>query len=731
MSKITASGFVKQILSQFRLSEEPDVKKTTRDNFKENSDELKGKLEEIKKKIESLEIQRLIEKDPDVSLKSFAENEYSLIESEKDLSKLAQEISKNHKIIAVDIEQTNINSYQGYNCLMQISTVSCDYIIDVIKLDKLIAKYLRAIFECESIIKVFYSGASDLQWLNRDYGIFVVNYFDLYNAALFLDKNKDSSLVSLINEYCNMNLDKSTKKIFQVSDWRIRPLTPEQLNYAMLDAHFLIYLRNVILEKLEKVKTAEMLSNFLVKMQSGCLKTYETKPLNLSSVAQQFDNEMSVYKKLYKNEPERLQHIDKVKAKEIFLKLSQLRDQLARQIDTNLEMVASTKFLFMFSISPPLNFTTTEIADKILSLTEGPGVLPAYLYHIVRAVQDSNEVKENLQNPKNEVNLDAKEEQRLFRRKRHEEKFTLKKRLYENCRVLAPDGELLSYTNRKKVNWYLSKNMAVLVGEDPPIIKLKFEPSGRGTLELSDLKIDREEYMCHNRENQCVICGQQDTLSRYHVVPGLYRQHFPEKLKNHRAFDVLLMCFRCREKANAEADKFKVELSKRFDVPLIEFNKPQQIKLAAEGIQKVLSTYTKFKDTMPKDRRKKIKEDIRNNFAVINDPTLHEEIQREFEKFDYKENGQVKINEKFFKFFSNVTNFRGLAQKNSNKDFKNMHGRLVVEKFNTIEEIKAFIDEWRAYFISTMNPAFLPHDWNLALREKAKLKNQEADARLE
>jgi len=268
--------------------------------------------------------------------------------------------------------------------------------------------------------------------------------------------------------------------------------------------------------------------------------------------------------------------------------------------------------------------------------------------------------------------------------------------------------------------------MAVLVGEDPPIIKLNFEPSGRGTLELSDLKIDREEYMCHNRVNQCVICGQQETLSRYHVVPGLYRQHFPEKLKNHRAFDVLLMCFRCREKANAEADKFKLELTKRFDVPLIEFNKPQQIKLAAEAIQKVLSTFTKFQESMPKDRKKKIKEDIRKNFAIINlDPTLHPEIQKELDKFDYKENGEVKINEKFNEFFGNVKNFKGLAQKNSNKDFRNMHGRLVVEKFKSIEEIKAFIDEWRAYFISTMNPMFLPHDWNLALREKAKLKRKE------
>jgi hypothetical protein len=57
--------------------------------------------------------------------------------------------------------------------------------------------------------------------------------------------------------------------------------------------------------------------------------------------------------------------------------------------------------------------------------------------------------------------------------------YSCKKDPYENGRLLAPDGTLLSYTDIKKGKWYISKGLAVLVSEDPFTVKLNFEPSGR------------------------------------------------------------------------------------------------------------------------------------------------------------------------------------------------------------------------------------------------------------
>ncbi len=46
--------------------------------------------------------------------------------------------------------------------------------------------------------------------------------------------------------------------------------------------------------------------------------------------------------------------------------------------------------------------------------------------------------------------------------------------------MLDPDGTLLCTINKKKVKWYLDRNIAELVSEEPLTIKLKFKPGGKG-----------------------------------------------------------------------------------------------------------------------------------------------------------------------------------------------------------------------------------------------------------
>ena len=51
--------------------------------------------------------------------------------------------------------------------------------------------------------------------------------------------------------------------------------------------------------------------------------------------------------------------------------------------------------------------------------------------------------------------------------------------LYENCQMLSPEGELLATINRKKVDWYLQRDLGVLISEDPPTVKLNFTPGSQ------------------------------------------------------------------------------------------------------------------------------------------------------------------------------------------------------------------------------------------------------------
>ena len=62
-------------------------------------------------------------------------------------------------------------------------------------------------------------------------------------------------------------------------------------------------------------------------------------------------------------------------------------------------------------------------------------------------------------------------------------------------------------------------------------------------------------------------------MLKYHVVPVLYRQHFPMEMKFKRSHDVILLCTRCQEKANKESDRYKSELAERYKIPMVSFNK--------------------------------------------------------------------------------------------------------------------------------------------------------------
>jgi hypothetical protein len=98
----------------------------------------------------------------------------------------------------------------------------------------------------------------------------------------------------------------------------------------------------------------------------------------------------------------------------------------------------------------------------------------------------------------------SKQENRLkqkeITRNRIKDKFTLKRPMYENCIILAPDGEVLCKCDKKKIEWYLERELATLIKDEPLTAKLTFEPSGRGAINFNEEKHDDVFYV-ENREN--------------------------------------------------------------------------------------------------------------------------------------------------------------------------------------------------------------------------------------
>ena len=57
----------------------------------------------------------------------------------------------------------------------------------------------------------------DIEWLQRDFGLYIVNMFDTGQAARVLQLAR-FSLAFLLKEYCGIAADKQ----YQLADWRLR-----------------------------------------------------------------------------------------------------------------------------------------------------------------------------------------------------------------------------------------------------------------------------------------------------------------------------------------------------------------------------------------------------------------------------------------------------------------------------------------------------------------------------
>ena len=73
------------------------------------------------------------------------ETPLTYIDTQPALESLAQELASAHEI-AVDLEAHAYRSFQGFCCLMQLSTRQADYLVDVLALRSAIGPVLGPIF---------------------------------------------------------------------------------------------------------------------------------------------------------------------------------------------------------------------------------------------------------------------------------------------------------------------------------------------------------------------------------------------------------------------------------------------------------------------------------------------------------------------------------------------------------------------------------------------------------
>jgi ribonuclease D len=167
------------------------------------------------------------------------------IDTEDELKLASTEISK-AVVIGVDCEMDMEQSFLGMICIIQISTVHCDYLLDCFKLQNEIFHYLSPIFKSTRIVKLFHSG-NDMPLLQRDFQLFTAGVVDLQEVyCLLVPEKLTISLGERVRELINSEVDKTA----QLADWCCRPLHKELLAYAAKDAYYLLKSWEVFCSKL-------------------------------------------------------------------------------------------------------------------------------------------------------------------------------------------------------------------------------------------------------------------------------------------------------------------------------------------------------------------------------------------------------------------------------------------------------------------------------------------------
>lgn len=185
--------------------------------------------------------------------------------------KKACKVLKKQKVIAIDCEFIREKTYYPIPCLIQVGYENEAILIDPQAKDLDMSSFFK-ILQNKKILKVFHSGRQDIEILYNLSGKIPVSVFDTQIAAQVCGLGEAVSYENLVRFYCNTELDKSCR----LTNWQLRPLTEEQLEYAAGDVVHLIDCYQKIMAYLKENKREEWVKDDMADLVD--ISHYEINP---------------------------------------------------------------------------------------------------------------------------------------------------------------------------------------------------------------------------------------------------------------------------------------------------------------------------------------------------------------------------------------------------------------------------------------------------------------------
>ena len=184
------------------------------------------------------------------------------IRSDEQLSSFCQRIIT-AKIVGFDTEFVSEDTYRPDLCLIQVAADGDLAVIDP-KAVRDVRPFWDAICSGDHIT-VVHAGREEFRFCLQAAGRRPSNLFDTQLASGLIGLDYPASYGKLLSRLLNRDLAKGETR----TDWRRRPLSAKQIEYALQDVIYLEPLFNQIQASLDRLHRAEWLAEEMTRWQSG------------------------------------------------------------------------------------------------------------------------------------------------------------------------------------------------------------------------------------------------------------------------------------------------------------------------------------------------------------------------------------------------------------------------------------------------------------------------------
>ncbi len=218
---------------------------------------------------------------------------YRLVSTAEDLPELIDAI-ESADLIGMDTEFVAEDCYRPDLCLLQISTRSNVFIVDPRTIDDL-GRVWELLVDGQRRVLV-HAGREEILFAYRATGKSISTLFDVQLALGMLGGEFPASYGKLVQRTLGEVVPKGETR----TDWRKRPLSNAQLDYAALDVLHLPQLYDALSKELEQLGRLEWLADELIRRQANLIETQVQEGWHrLSGVQSLYGRQLGVVRELW------------------------------------------------------------------------------------------------------------------------------------------------------------------------------------------------------------------------------------------------------------------------------------------------------------------------------------------------------------------------------------------------------------------------------------------------